>query len=260
MAPRYRLAFGRTRARGRAGAQRGLGAGSSLELLDFRAYAPGDDLRHVDWRGYARSEQLRVRLHQEEVAPHLDVVLDASASMASTAGKERAARLLAAAFVQWGRREGAAVRLLTLDGAPVEAATVAFAGADGPPPSALPLRPRGLRVLLTDGLWAGEPSLRLRPLQAAAARCLCVQLLDPWELAPAAAGACTLVDAETGARRELQLDAATVAAYGRRLQRLVDGLRAAVVGPGGAFVQVVAASLAAMADGALVPAGVLESA
>ncbi len=78
---RYRLDLGAQRFRGRAGDRRGHGVGSSQEFFDFRDYVPGDDLRHLDWRGYARTEQLRIRLHQEEVAPHVDVLLDTSASM-----------------------------------------------------------------------------------------------------------------------------------------------------------------------------------
>jgi uncharacterized protein (DUF58 family) len=260
-AGRYRLALGSVRFRGRSGARRGHGVGSSMEFLDFRDYVPGDDLRHVDWRSYARTEQLRVRLHQEEVAPHTDLLLDTSASMASTPQKERAARVLAAALLHWSQREGAAARLCALGGGRLDAETLAFTDvADHPALPALPLRPNGVRVLLTDGLWAVDPAPLLRRLMAGAARFACVQLLDPWELAPTPDGALALLDAESGARTEVQLDARAVAAYRQRLQRLVDALRGAVVGEGGTFVQVPAAGLGEMAARALLPAGVLEPA
>ncbi|MBL8728112.1 MAG: DUF58 domain-containing protein [Planctomycetes bacterium] len=258
---RYRLALGSVRFRGRSGARRGRSVGSSMEFLDFRDYVPGDDLRHVDWRSYARSEQLRVRLHQEEVAPHTDVLVDTSASMATTPGKERAARVLALALLHWAQREGAAARLLALGGGRLDAGSLSFVEAgDRPGPPATPLRPNGVRVLLTDGLWPHDPLPLLRQCMAGAARFACVQLLDPWELAPTAEGALTLVDAESGARCEVQLDARAVAAYGQRLQRLVEALRAAVVGEGGTFVQVAAAGLGEMAARALLPAGLLEPA
>ncbi len=210
---RYRLALGSMRFRGRSGARRGHGVGSSMEFLDFRDYVPGDDLRHVDWRSYARTEQLRVRLHQEEVAPHTDVLVDSSASMASTPRKERAARVLCAALLHWTQREGAASRLLALGGGRLVGDSLTFAhSSDQPGLPAVPLRPNGVRVLLTDGLWASDPAPLLRRLMAGASRFACVQLLDPWELAPSADGALTLVDAESGARSEVQLDARAVAA------------------------------------------------
>jgi uncharacterized protein (DUF58 family) len=261
VAGRYRLALGSVRFRGRSGARRGHGVGSSMEFLDFRDYVPGDDLRHVDWRSYARTEQLRVRLHQEEVAPHTDVLLDTSASMATTPAKERAARVLATALLHWSQREGAAARLLALGGGRLDAESLTFTGtADRPGLPAVPLRPNGVRVLLTDGLWPHDPLPLLRQCLAGASRFACVQLLDPWELAPSADGALTLVDAESGARTEVQLDARAVAAYGQRLQRLVEVLRGAVLGEGGTFVQVAAAGLGEMAARALLPAGVLEPA
>lgn len=262
-AGRYRLALGSRRYRGRTGQRRGTGVGSSLEFHDFRDYAPGDDLRHVDWRGYARSELLRVRLHQEEVAPHVDVVLDTSASMASTPAKERAARVLGAALLHWAQREGTAVRVLALGGdrLPADAEAWPFTGAAAAPaPPAVPLRPNGVRVLVSDGLWDTDPLPLLRTLQHGAARFLLLQLLDPWEVAPDADGARTLLDVETSARAEVQIDAAAIAGYRARLERLVLVLRAQVVGSGGVFAQVAAAPLATMAAQALLPAGVVEPA
>jgi uncharacterized protein (DUF58 family) len=261
VAGRYRLQFASVRFRGRSGARRGHGVGSSMEFLDFRDYVPGDDLRHVDWRSYARSEQLRVRLHQEEVAPHVDILVDGSASMASTATKERAARVLVAALQHWSQREGAQPRVIALGGDRVDAAPLVFAQAsDRPEPPIAPLRQNGVRVLVTDGLWAADPAPLLRRLQAGAARFACLQLLDPWELQPTADGARTLVDVESGVRSEVQLDARAVAGYRERLQRLVDALRGTVIAQGGVFVQVAAAGLGEMAAKALLPAGVLEPA
>ena len=257
----YRLRFGERRFRGRAGARRGRASGSSLEFLDFRDYLPGDDLRHVDWRGYARTEQLRVRLHEEEVAPYVDVVIDTSASMAVTPGKERAAHALAAALLQWSQHEGSTARLLALGGGRQEAATLAFdAGATTPQPPQMPLRQGGARILLTDALWEGEPAPLLHTLLGGASRFLCVQLLDPWELAPTVGGALTLLDCEGAGRAELLLDARTVAGYRERLERLCAGLRTLVVGAGGSHVLVTAADLTTMCTNDLLPAGVVEPA
>lgn len=258
---RYRLCFGSQRFRGRTGALRGYGVGSSQEFFDFRDYVPGDDLRHLDWRGYARTEQLRIRLHQEEVAPHLDVLVDTSASMASTPKKERAVRLLTAAFVSWAGRQGARARLLALGGGEIDAASLAFTSdATAPELPAPRLRPAGVRVLVTDGLWQDPHVALLQRLQVSAARFFLVQVLDPWELEPAAEGAMTLVDVETGTRREVQLDAHTLKGYRARLQRLCDTLRSDVVGRGGICARVTADSLLRMCQRDLMAEGVVEPA
>src|SRR6516225_4349935 len=87
-ARRFALAAPRHGPANRAGSVLGARAGSSLEFRDHRAYEPGDDLRHVDWNAYARSDQLSVKLYREEVSPHLDVLIDGSASMTLT-GSEK---------------------------------------------------------------------------------------------------------------------------------------------------------------------------
>jgi uncharacterized protein (DUF58 family) len=257
----FRLAAGPARWRGRSGSRRGLGIGSSQEFLDFRDYAPGDDLRHLDWRTYARTDQLKIKLFHEEVAPHVDVLVDASASMAVTPGKERAARDLALAFVAWAGHEGSRARCLALGGAELaDAETAPFAGAAAIAMPASPLRARGLRVVLADFLQADDPAPILRRLAAGAAGFVAVQLLDPWERSPSADETLTLRDCETDARLELRLDEATVRAYRERLQRLTASVRDAVVAIGGRFAAVTAAPPAAMFRGDLLAAQVLEPA
>jgi uncharacterized protein (DUF58 family) len=261
VAGRYRLQLRARRFRGRSGARRGHGVGSSQEFFDFRDYAPGDDLRHLDWRGYARTEQLRIRLHQEEVAPYLDVLVDTSASLASTPGKERAARLLVHALMQWARREAATVRLVELGGALLAPESLAFTRQETSPAAPeVPLRPSGVRILLTDGLWQGEPGPMLQRLFAGGCHVVCLQLLDPWELDPAAEGAITLLDCESADRLEVQLDARSIRAYRERLERVCDGLRTTILGNGGVYARVKADHLSAMCLRDLLPASVLEPA
>jgi uncharacterized protein (DUF58 family) len=259
---RYRLRLHGRRFRGGAGARRSPAAGGGVELVDHRDYTPGDDVRHVDWRGFARSDQLRVRQFELDSAPRVDLLVDTSASMAVTAAKAAALRALVLALVGIARGEAAAVRVLPLGGdAAVDAAALAIGdGPASPAPPSVPLRAGGVRILLTDALWPAGPQPLLRTLQAQAGHFVCVQLLDPWEAAPRAGDAVTLVDVETGARAERTLDRAAVVDYGRRLARLGDELRAAVVGAGGVLAQVVAGELAAMCADALLPALVLEPA
>lgn len=267
VAARYRLRLHGQRFRGALGAQRARHAGGALEFLDFRDYVPGDDVRHVDWHGYARSEQLRVRQFEAEVSPRVDVVVDTSPSMGVTAEKLEATQALARAFVAWARHDGAPGRLVALGGDAIDdgelavalsPAAVAVPGAAAPAPPRVTLRSGGVRVLVTDALWPESPRALLQRLAAGASHFVCVQLLDPWELLPRADEALTLVDCETGQRLERRLDAAALAGYRERLQRLHDELRAIVLGAGGVFAQLAAAPLATMCERDLLAAGVLE--
>lgn len=259
----YRLALGRSRHRGAFGQRRGFGAGSSMELQDFRDYAPGDDLRHIDWRGFARTDQLRVRLHEAEVAPYVELLLDSSASMASTADKERSARGLALAFAAWCQREGTALRTVALGGDHLDVVDMRF---DGPGEPALPqraLRPGSVRIVLTDALWASDPMPLLRRVGAGAARLVVVQLLDASERDPLLHGTFdaignTLVDCETGARALLRIDAESAAVYRQRLDRLQATLRQGVLAQGGQLLAATAAPLGELCRRDLLPQGLLE--
>ena len=84
---RYALALPQAAINGQRGERLGRFAGSSVDFQDYREYQPGDDLRHIDWNAYARSNQLIVKLHREEVQPHLDLILDTSASMTVSSQK-----------------------------------------------------------------------------------------------------------------------------------------------------------------------------
>jgi uncharacterized protein (DUF58 family) len=257
----YRVRLHGHRFRGPLGAHASRGAGGSLEFFDFRDYVPGDDVRRVDWHGFARSGQLRVRQFEADVAPHWDVVVDTSASMAVSATKALALRELVAAFVHWGRREGGVPRVCALGGGVLDPASLPLG--DGPREPLLPLLPLrsgGVRVLIADALWPESATAVVHGLRAAAAHFLHVQLLDPWEASPPVGELLTLVDCETGARHDHLLDAATVAAYRDRLQRLCDDVRATVLASGGSHVTVVAADLATMCAETLLPGGVLEPA
>ena len=55
--------------------------GSSLEFVDFRPYAPGDDHRYVDWNVYRRLDRLVVKLFREDRDLCLHLLVDVSASM-----------------------------------------------------------------------------------------------------------------------------------------------------------------------------------
>jgi uncharacterized protein (DUF58 family) len=248
---------------GRFGDRLGRGTGASLEFTEYREYVAGDDLRHLDWRAYARTDALHVRLFREEVAPHLDVVLDASGSMASTPAKDRAARDLCDALAHLAERSGSRARRFVAGGPPIEDDVPAppFAGRGGPSLVPLaPLRSRALRAVVSDFLVPDDPVPRLRALAAGAAHLTVVQVLDPWEAAPDPEGAVTLEDVEDGARLDLDLGPQAVERYRRRLARLRDDVARATRSVAGTYALVVAADLGTMLRASLGPQGVVEPA
>src|SRR6266498_2114416 len=58
--------------------------GMSVEFADYRAYGAGDDLRYVDWNIYGRLDRLYLKLFVDEEDLYLHLLLDGSASPASS--------------------------------------------------------------------------------------------------------------------------------------------------------------------------------
>lgn len=262
----FRLGMTHARFRGRVGQRRGMGPGSSTEFHDFRDYAPGDDLRHVDWTSYARTDQLRVRLHEAEVAPVVEVLIDTSPSMAVTEAKKRTLLGLARALQEWARREGAVGRVIALGAGELRAealltdGSLSFDGASQPQPPRVPLRSGSVRVVVTDALWHEDAGAVLSRMAAGASRFACLHLLDPWEREPTEQPASTFVDVETGAHKSLRLDASALSVYTERLGRLCSSLHERVVGLGGDCVAVTAGNLQTVCQRDLVPARIVEPA
>ncbi|HEY7426881.1 MAG TPA: DUF58 domain-containing protein, partial [Gemmataceae bacterium] len=61
--------------------------GFSVEYLDHRAYAPGDDLRTIDWKILARTDKYHVKLFEDETNLRAHILLDCSKSMAFKSGE-----------------------------------------------------------------------------------------------------------------------------------------------------------------------------
>jgi uncharacterized protein (DUF58 family) len=55
--------------------------GQSVEFLQHRQYAPGDDLRHVDWQVWARQDRLYVKQYEEDTNMRCHLLIDVSGSM-----------------------------------------------------------------------------------------------------------------------------------------------------------------------------------
>ena len=241
LAPGLALALPRTPHRGRVGDMRAASAGSSLELHDFRVYQPGDDLRQMDWNAVARTGELILRVRQDEVSPRLEVVLDGSRSMALSPRKAGCARALALLATEVGLRQGLGPTLL-LGGARSErvqgpvcrtALRAAPFDAHDDLPGALsrlpPLRPCGVRVVVSDFLFETPLQGLVSRLAQGAAALFLVQVLDAEDLEPTGGEGARLVDAESGAALEELLSGEVLAAYARRFAEHQKALGAAAV-------------------------------
>ena len=63
------------------GPRRSVAAGHGLTFKDYRIYAPGDDIRLIDWKVFARTDNLYLKVHEEERNLTVHIILDGSASM-----------------------------------------------------------------------------------------------------------------------------------------------------------------------------------
>ncbi len=268
----FRLTLAEAPRRGLAGAVLGRGPGASLEFHDRRAYAAGDDVRHLDWRALARTDQLMVRLHREEVAPELELVVDASRSMAVEPAKAQRLVDLVAFFDAAARGAGLRTRVLRLGARPerlepdrflAEGVTCDDAAPLGHGLAALAplLRPDSVRVLVSDLLSPGDAAGHVRELAARAGGLGVVQVLGERDARPEVGDTVRLVDAESGEPVDLVLDRRTVEAYLARLARLESAWAEAVQRRGGLFARTLASEpLDLVARGALLRAGIVEPA
>ena len=252
---RYRLALPHLAARGATGRQLGALAGSSLEFKDHRDYQPGDDLRRLDWHAFARTDKLTLKLFREEINPHCDLLLDGSRSMALAGSAKAAAALgLSALLATAAANAGCSVAAwLARAGCepvnngqrrPSQWDGLAFDFAGTPVESLRRAPPRwrkqGARVFVSDLLWLGEPSALLQWLARDAAAVLVVQLMARQDWQPSARGRLRLIDAETGAQHEINVDDAALERYHAAVLRHQQNWRAACRQLGARFVALIA--------------------
>lgn len=255
---RYCLVPPRSLPRGHNGNQLGRRVGSSLEFMDYRDYQPGDDLRALDWNAYARSDRLIVKLFREEVTPHLDLVLDGSLSMnlPSTSKAESTTGLAALLATAARNAQFSHNTWLTRAGCdPVENGNMSpttWRGVDYlstfSPTEAFTARPPrwhqgGVRVLLSDLMFLGDPETLVGLLAEGCARLLIVQILAEVDIEPPEFGNVRLHDVETNTIREVFVDAALAARYRATLARHQDSWHRATRRVGARMVTCVAEKL-----------------
>lgn len=214
---------------GPAGELAGVGSGSSMDFQDHRPYFPGDDPRHINWQAYARTGQYTMKLYREEVRPAVDVLFDGSASMFLTKDKALLSAGLLHFVVECARRAGAEPAVHAWDGGRMrrlELQTVValrwpeeLSGQTDATPGAMPdlrplrMRANGLRVLISDLLYPGDPAVMLRALGQGHGSALVLCPFAPEEAAPDWAGACEFRDVESDLRDNRQVDAHMMRRY-----------------------------------------------
>src|SRR5438094_4654744 len=218
-----------------AGERRSPRAARSPEFADFRAYVPGDDFRQIDWRAFARLDRLMLRLYVAEEEACLNVVLDASASMAMGSPPKWPAALRLAAALGFlglaamdrvvvgvlGRRADSTEPLRGRDGV---ARLWRFLSGLEPGGTSGPgdiaglgwLRP-GMTVIVSDFLVEGSWSAPLAALRRRRQEPVLWQVLSPDEERPTLSGDLKLVEEESSDARELTITATLVQEYLDRL-------------------------------------------
>jgi len=230
-ARQLRLPVHRRAWQGRSGHLLGMGAGSSIEFQDHRPYTPGDDPRQIDWRAYARTEHYLMKMHREEVSPRVDVVLDASRSMAFEVGKWTRALELLYFTVESAQTLGSSLRCTFLDGhASHELPTASLLAHQLPTPqaddtgtapdlSAVRWRYGSLRIVISDLLFPGQPDIWLMMLGTANGHSM---LLAPYSMAetdPSWSGNLRLVDCETQMQRRQRVSPDLLSRYRQQYTR-----------------------------------------
>ena len=194
--------------------------GASIDFADYRDYVAGDDIRYVDWNIFARLQRPYLKLYAHEEELHVAVLLDSSLSMQSEQKFERS-KQLAAAFSTMALRGTERVSLFAggdsasspslLRNCSGRSATrkvfeflesrsaVGSTTVDDLIASALRIhRGRGIAIILSDFLTAGDVPRSFNLLNSAGLEIFAVQILGPNEIEPDLTGDVRLVDCETG--------------------------------------------------------------
>lgn len=224
-------------------------AGVGSIFREHRRYAPGDDLRYVDWNIYARHRSVHVKVFEHEENLDVQLLVDATASMGGARGSklETACRALAVvgvvallrgADVTLRRLSSGAVSTRYRGPAGVRALLRALAAVEGGErvelgpalrPAVGRMRRRGVAVLASDFLEGPRPDggweAAIAPLLARRVELVALHLVAREERSPELAGPHRLVDGETGAVAELDVDEDVLARYRRRFSEHVRSVR-----------------------------------
>lgn len=254
-------------------------AGTGLDFRDYRPYQPGDDLRRVDWNVYRRSRRLITRVYDEVERLAVHVLLDTSTSMYfENPPRADAARQVAVALAAAGLRQhdrvtvfpfgdglSAPIRLRSQPGLP--ALMRELAGLQPAGPMALTRAaaelgrmrlPLGLLVVVSDFFDPAGVEAVAAALGNLRHRLALVQIIRADDGNPRLSGDVRVVDCETGVRREVEIDAAALAAYRSAYDRFHEALAAFAARRQAPLVQIDAGADVLNQLTSLFPGGVLR--
>ncbi len=229
------------------GERRSTRKGTSLEFVDYRPYAIGDDPRQVDWNLYGRTGSLFVKLFEEEEVLTTHILLDVSRSMdwgdpnkldygrrlaaalgyIALAGYDRAAVTTISDGWKgetfgpaWGRRHVTPMFAFLAKGTPGGQTDLATAVA-----RYLERRPTpGVAVLISD-LLSPTAEGGIKHLVARQHEVIVLHLLAPEEESPQVGEGLRLIDKESGSALEVYLDQRAIALYRERLAEWTAALQ-----------------------------------
>jgi hypothetical protein len=179
--------------------------GRGLDFYELRGYTQGDEPRFIDWLAYARTGRLYTRIFQAEAPARFTFFLDGSKSMLLY-GKQAYAERVAHLLARLAKPEGA-----FLWGGGRYRGQLSWVEA-GPSVLLKQPRPRGVTVLLTDGLDDADWPRMLQKL----GRVVLVQIMAVEELAPRFSEA-LLYDVEL--ERHMEVGQAEILGYQEALEK-----------------------------------------
>ncbi len=232
------LRYRRRLASAARGERRSQRRGSSLEFVDYRQYAAGDDLRQIDWNVFGRLDTLVLKLFEDEELLSVHLLLDTSKSMdwghesklryatqvagalgyVALAGYDTVEAFLLGSGSHFGPARGRAgvsglfnfLQGATGDGpTDLNAAVKTFAAHQHAP---------GLVLLFTDLFDPAGIGDALGRLRQQRHQVIVFHTLSGDELVPTLNGDLLLVDSESGEQVEMTLDRHALDAYDARLR------------------------------------------
>ena len=240
-----------------AGEHRSTRFGTSIDFADYRDYHPGDDFRRIDYHLLARLDVALIKLFDAEEDINVRLLVDTSASMATTGKLRQAARIAGAVgFVALVRRDPVTLHTFPLDRAPDRflgrsAVPRLFAALESLVPegrtpfaaatSHLLARrgPKGVTIVISD-LLTPEWQAGIERLPTSGNEVVVVHVLSHEDLTPSLSGDLDLVDREDESRVAVSLTADTRAAYGAAAKRWCDEVAERTRRAGASYVSVLA--------------------
>lgn len=221
--------------------------GGGQEFLDHRHYLQGDDLRAVNWRAFMRLDKMFLKLFQVEPRVPVRMLLDVSESMAAGTGEKfDFARKLAGALAYVGLVRLDMIEVLPFAGS-LQESKVCDGGRHRFTPLARFLEnlksggvtsfhkvareflndypQRGLVIVVSDFLDDEDCGKALQYLADYGNELMLIQIWADEDRTPPWTGECDLVEAESGAKLHIHVDAEARTRYTEEFDKFAASIR-----------------------------------